>query len=36
MRARAHVALEQALDRLEYGAPAKSPAAALLDAFTSR
>lgn len=32
--ARAHVALEQALDRLEYGAPKPSPAAALLDAFT--
>lgn len=31
--ARAHVALEQALDRLEYGTPKKSAAAALLDAF---
>ena len=31
--ARAHVALEQALDRLEYGAPKKSAAAALLDAI---
>jgi len=33
MLARAHVALEQALDRLEYGEARKSPAAALLDAF---
>jgi hypothetical protein len=31
--ARAQVALEQILDRLEYGAPKSSPAQSLLDAF---